>query len=1036
MSKPGGTNADITTALEALIKKNPSFEGLLSIYKQIEKYLYGLTTSSSAYSDVLQNWTFILELRRLLGSVALKLIQKDLVQAEQQNVDYRLWMRGYYDVFHALRFKSKSKLAHHAEVKHRMQDIFKHGVRIFKEIVRYYESLLGTEIILGLKHSSLDSSSKNAIVASSYKLYTYIADLHRYASTLESNKQLNEIAVQFYDKSIKLVPDKYRAYHNLAIVHKSQNDLIATTYNFLRAQCLEGGEASRQELLELFDDLSKHFRRHETSFWHMESRKNQKYEGRRLYKTYWVSTSDKDREPLHPDYDHPQTKTEHVQNKDDKELYRKFSQAYCVLVGTFYTKIGLESLELLAEDTLVYFEELLRRKSEFLPTLRVVQITAVIIYMIHFVDAKHKHRPNPGWGITNTSKKMKAHVPPDWKIATNDKPIVGVDDAQHMENVAVDFGLEMFSLLAEHLSKTIRLCDWSNRLLTPMAAGLQLWEGWLRSNSQLWAFTTRKRPVFCTRRLMRSKMENSANKDDDVWERFAELMNQVEIVVFGFPHLFPHCKNVRSSKYSKPIGKLPECVTLTGFHVFASNTLMNCDFFMTEDEGAEAAFLYIRLVRLCEFGEQLCTKVKILEEVDGWNKVNQYRSLAKIVQWDKESKDSCGLRESDYQHLVTKTSQKLLESHLLKQRKLRRPKSNNRTGDCNNGRFIIRPMKTSSSDSSREPKRTRMPNYELWILMAEYGYPTELIVCPKRVVLDTNCLIRDLSIIEVLVPHLRYPFYLPVTVILELRGLSKGGLTNKQKKIYGTVNNPDAKEAIARNAIVAEQSKLALKFIEYRMSSFQVITSTGKYLQPLSPHEHIQDNYFNPEDTNDERILDSCKYLEYNDKDIRGLDTPTRVFRNTVLITGDQILGARTITLDIPTRRTGSFVQWYFSTHDIKLNLRFLWGIEFNPLEEHGLRYHTRFVDWSKTSEFDSNDDRNLGLGSKTHVRLIKPRNIKRRRNQRHVKSRESMLETKHSAGIQNKELDGLSRNFYWPTLKSDKCSVLAIILLDLKSSL
>ena len=81
---------------------------------------------------------------------------------------------------------------------------------------------------------------------------------------------------------------------------------------------------------------------------------------------------------------------------------------------------------------------------------------------------------------------------------------------------------------------------------------------------------------------MRSKMENMLDNTDDVWTAFAELMNQVEIVVFEFAYLFPKCKKTQSVKYPMPIGKLPEYSALTGFHVFASNALTNCEFFTSE----------------------------------------------------------------------------------------------------------------------------------------------------------------------------------------------------------------------------------------------------------------------------------------------------------------------------------------------------------------------------------------------------------------------------------------------------------------------
>lgn len=227
---------------------------------------------------------------------------------------------------------------------------------------------------------------------------------------------------------------------------------------------------------------------------------------------------------------------------------------------------------------------------------------------------------------------------------------------------------------------------------------------------------------------------------------------------------------------------------------------------------------------------------------------------------------------------------------------------------------------------------------------------------------------------------------------MELRGLSRGGLTNKQKLIYGSVNNPEAKDVVAKNEIVAEQCKLALKYIEYRMSSFRIITSTGTFLRPRNLHVHLQDDYFNPEDSNDERILDSCKFLEYADLEARKMDTPTRVVRNTVLLTGDQILSARTITLDIPTRRTGSFAQWFFNTHTIKLNLRYLWGLDYNPEEGYGLRYLTRDVlDGDEEEEEDEGHGEIHGLPASQFVVLVKPRNRKRKKNQ--IKGRVVVVE-------------------------------------------
>lgn len=56
--------------------------------------------------------------------------------------------------------------------------------------------MLNKEKPLASHAQSVHSAKMNAIISSTYKVYTYIADLHRYESSVEDKKQLSEAAIR------------------------------------------------------------------------------------------------------------------------------------------------------------------------------------------------------------------------------------------------------------------------------------------------------------------------------------------------------------------------------------------------------------------------------------------------------------------------------------------------------------------------------------------------------------------------------------------------------------------------------------------------------------------------------------------------------------------------------------------------------------------------------------------------------------------------------------------------------------------------
>jgi hypothetical protein len=153
--------------------------------------------------------------------------------------------------------------------------------------------------------------------------------------------------------------------------------------------------------------------------------------------------------------------------------------------------------------------------------------------------------------------------------------------------------------------------------------------------------------------------------------------------------------------------------------------------------------------------------------------------------------------------------------------------------------------------------------------------------------------------------------YIFFTVVKELKGLARGGLRTRHRKKYA--NDLDGEEATELKEVAlvtSKKAKLAMDFINASIQRFQIVTTTGRVMKVRSLREKIDDEFFNPKETNDDRIMKTVKCIEVNDKALRRLDNPRRIFRNTVLVTGDRCLRIRSFAEDLPGREIESIVFW------------------------------------------------------------------------------------------------------------------------------
>ncbi len=147
-------------------------------------------------------------------------------------------------------------------------------------------------------------------------------------------------------------------------------------------------------------------------------------------------------------------------------------------------------------------------------------------------------------------------------------------------------------------------------------------------------------------------------------------------------------------------------------------------------------------------------------------------------------------------------------------------------------------------------------------------------------------------------------------MVLELKGLAKGGLRARYQEKYKGQTTSEALDRIKEGDATGYDAKEALELIEKNIQCFKLVTMRGRIFKVKSILTKIQDESFDPKVRNDNRILESCIYLEHNDKETRKLDTPYRLYRRTVLITDDRGLHVKGSVYQIPVKEIEPFVKW------------------------------------------------------------------------------------------------------------------------------
>lgn len=846
-----------------------------------EKYLKEYIQNKQ-FKDVVRDKAKLFRAVDSLYNASNQLMEASVSAYTKLSVDQRLWSYAVHQFVSLSRdsLSSPKHLSKKSEIQTTLQEFIDKNAQHFRKLISWLECKFPSKPNLRngkAEYYSALAQDSEAIGTLLPRILTSLGDSIRYADDLRG-------AMECFEKARSLDPGNGRVYHQMGIVALIRHDVLSALYNFTLAYVTPVPvEAARVQLPIVFDETLKMYLKVSSGYWYSTGKRREKLHVKKsIQHQIWINSSGFQTAP--PFLPFSVTKEEHVRNLSTAELCNRFSLTYVQVIGKIFTNIGLESLHVVAEEALLYLEAILKRNSsKYFPPIRSVHVMTLNMHLLDHLRPKSK-----------TSSGM-------WMTA-------------------VQFAMEICCVFADRLITLLSLCDWDDPAFDVVTVGLGTWVQWMELYPKDW-IRRRSRPVFNLRHATQTQTSNYEDKSDETWILFGTLISKLEIILKRFQTtIFPGVTDSCNSKSNVCISPFPECKHMAGFLPFMQAPMLNREFYCDNRRRVGRARNLVRLQQIHSFGIKVLWKKFGLLDSQLRHGLHVFTSSMKVRKFQSESEVG-GFDGKMEQFWINEFKPNDLRLNPIKVEKL--------NPDCNNANKII--LKSPKSridvqDISIPPPVPKFvlkskQNFKLWLKLSQKGFRTEIIVQPTKFVLDTNCFLgRALNYVKVLLSLVTKPLIIPVSVILELKGLSKGGLRTKEKLRFGSdTSKHEAQLKIISNMSLAEHSKTALEFIAKNMDYFTIVTSTGRVLSIRSPYAFIRDDYFDPEMKNDDRILDTCKYLEDLNFSGRLLDNHRRIHRETVLLTGDRFLRIKTFAYAIPSRPITSLIFWFLCLQSPKL---------------------------------------------------------------------------------------------------------------------
>ncbi|GFW59426.1 telomerase-binding protein EST1A [Trichonephila clavipes] len=716
------------------------------------------------------------------------IILADPKYCAEHNPEQSLWKIVYHQVIESLRKKLEDNRENQDLIKETLLNIILEGSMFYENLLEKQEETFGFKLSKILEYEYIATARipehLRSVLISVQKTLIYLGDLARYKEQVSQTTSYGK-ARSWYLKAQQLAPKNGIPYHHLAMLAFHTRRRLDAIYYFMRSLAASNPYLSAKEsLLSLFDEARKKYEQYEAKRT-KENVDETNYLEEDINGQFevWIKDDGSTNQlPADTSID-----SSDLTDLPDIELNKRFIISFLHVHGKLFTKVGMETFPDVLKNMLKEFYCLLQRTPLPLTALRILQLLAINIFSVANSSQKENGREHGGCSL--------------------------------LQEQALYTSMMMMSMLMDHcvflLVSQKSSTDVNNKIVSDDLAlllpAVKIWTDWMSCQRTLWAPPSS---------VLLGRWNIGYNLS--VWSSFANLLTALGEIDTSHPVVI----NQEIPDYIPLI--LDEDITFAGF-VPVLEALHYPAFVKPPFDKKRAKHVF-RISRIQFFGDYLCGITPSCMEFHVESK--KYISLVNEMSLE-ESFERSSLYNSSTEESVLNDSlnSSQIEEELAKL-------------EYQDELKVLWLKKEALRLAKKEQEQQKAQLQA--VLQNNQSRPIVLKIKPRYLIPDTNCFIDHLGLFKNILASTNFHVVIPLIVINELDGLTRGKRVNG----HSTPEHTSRVTALSSEAILFLEEQFASRHPHLR-----AITSKGSILDTISfRSEEIGKN----KGTNDDLILNCC----------------------------------------------------------------------------------------------------------------------------------------------------------------------------------
>ncbi|XP_065371769.1 telomerase-binding protein EST1A [Calliphora vicina] len=801
-----------------------------------------------SHNLVIENWSNLHTVRHDLQEIFKNLLLNNVKFCCEQKVDSFFWKVLFYNMREHLKQQQNSPNAINY-----IQQIITEGIEFYEDIYQQlYEKYLSKESqqISSINNLQISTNQRSQhkldLMArvTAQKLLIYLGDLWRY-KIKDLQGQDYDVAAKYYKQAQALVPSNGVPYNQLAIVAIHNRKKFDAIYYHMRSLMSSNAiHSAKESLLVLFDEIRKKYEETElkSSPIHYNYNNNNHQSSKSMRKEVWIYPDGVRR--LHRTDLNGNNNYKMIVNEEKRfremttdELLRRITSLYLYIIGKLYTGVGMESILEHQRKLLLQLSILLQNEPLAITRTRLLKMLALNIFALEHNLDKDTRRYH-AFNFCNQIFGLVLRKSHELLHTLNTNP-EEFDDEQFLD-----------------LNTTLQY----NRIYVL----------WLKHHLNIWEPIKNEDHIFINSWLELEKLFNVLQHESlyDV-DHQHNIVFEEDIFLMGFTPLASIIPKTKSDTFSE------ECLQLKA-----------------------------RLKILRDFKQIYCQNQKRFENVATSHFINedlnsdikqalddlQITQSTKAEDGDDENEDSDEINDDNNAETI------VVKGDVEKSIKTKNLELCLNSNPENNQLSHLSKLKRELEAKTHVKK---MYHNKLEEILKFVDTKVYIEVRPKYLLPDTNCFIDCLEDFEHIVHEFnRYTLIIPLTVVKELDGLSKGVKVDSYEQSL-------QKHRIHHYDDVSTRAKKSLDFIKSAKSHVKCATTKGSIINAslfaLVEEEHV---------SNDDKILATAIALTKTMSSETSKDGKCFIQTEMVLITTDRNLRVKALSRNLAVSELPEFLQW------------------------------------------------------------------------------------------------------------------------------